>query len=345
MNIKKIIILSILLSSLALLLLPATILAKPLPPVLTTEVSGNGSVIPSGGTYKKNNMVPIEAIADVDWHFDHWEGDLTGSLNPTTIRMTSDKHVIAVFVPEGVVSEYTLTTAVIGSGSITLNPSEGTYLEGTSVQVQANPMTGWEFSYWQGDLSGTVNPATVIMNSNKQITALFTEQGVPPPPPEKEVVGYFIEWGVYRRDYHVKNIVTSGSADTLTAINYAFAGIGDDLRSKILDPYADFNKRYDADESVDGVADTVSQPLKGNFNQLKKLKAMYPYIKILISIGGLILRMGWLRQESLMVLISIGNIPVPVVQPAIFDQRIEKTLLHCWQSFAASLMPLIQISY
>jgi len=46
MNIKKIIILSILLSSLVLLLLPATILAKPLPPVLTTEVSGNGSVIP-----------------------------------------------------------------------------------------------------------------------------------------------------------------------------------------------------------------------------------------------------------------------------------------------------------
>ena len=286
MKLKKIIALSILLSSLALLLLPVTIMAKPLPPVLTTEVIGNGSVVPSGGTYKKNNMVPIEATADVDWRFDHWEGDLTGSLNPTTIRMTSDKHVIAVFAPEGVVQEYTLTTAVIGSGSITLNPSEGTYLEGTSVQVEANPMTGWEFSSWQGDLSGTSNPATVTMNSNKEITALFTEQGVLPPPGTKEVVGYFTEWGVYRRDYHVKNIVTSGSADTLTAINYAFAGIGDDLKSKILDPYADFNKRYDADESVDGIADTVSQPLKGNFNQLKKLKVMYPNIKVLISIGG-----------------------------------------------------------
>ena len=286
MNIKKIIALSILLSSLALLFLPTSILAKPPGPVLTIEISGNGSVIPLGGTYKKNNMVPIEAIADDGWLFDQWNGDLTGSLNPTTIRMTSDKHVIAIFVPEGVAQEYTLTTAVIGSGSIILNPSEGTYLEGTPVQVQANPMTGWEFSYWQGDLSGTVNPATVTMNSNKQITALFTEQGVPPPPGAKEVVGYFVEWGVYRRDYHVKNIVTSGSANTLTAINYAFAGIGDDLRSKILDPYADYNKRYDADESVDGVADTVSQSLKGNFNQLKKLKVMYPNIKVLISIGG-----------------------------------------------------------
>jgi len=286
MKIKKIIALSILLSLFALLFLPATIMAKPSPPVLTTSVSGSGSVVPSDGTYKKNNMVAIEAIADDGWFFDHWEGDLTGSVNPTTIRMSSDKHVIAVFAQEGVSQEYTLTTAVIGSGSITLDPSEGTYLEGTPVQLQATAISGWEFSYWQGDLSGTANPATVTMNSNKQITALFTEKGTPPPPSQKEVVGYFTEWGVYRRDYHVKNIVTSGSADTLTAINYAFAGIGDDLKSRILDPYADFNKRYDADESVDGVADTVAQPLKGNFNQLKKLKAMYPNIKVMISIGG-----------------------------------------------------------
>ena len=109
------------------------------------------------------------------------------------------------------------------------------------------------------------------MDKDKHITAVFS-YGTSPPPPDKEVIGYFIQWGVYRRDYHVKNIVTSGSADKLTVINYAFAGIGDDLKCEILDPYADYNKRYDADESVDGVADTVAQPLKGNFNQLKKLK-------------------------------------------------------------------------
>ncbi len=287
MNAKKIMKISFLASILLLLMLPAALQARGAPvSVLTSEVSGSGSINPSGGTYKKNNMVTIEAIADSGWHFDHWEGDLSGSDNPTTIRMTSDKHVIAFFTEDTVPGEYTLTSSIIGNGSISFDPSGGIYPEDTSVQLQANPAAGWEFSFWEGDLTGSANPATITMDTNKQVTAHFTEEGTPPPAAGKEVVGYFIQWGVYRRDYHVKNIVTSGSADTLTVINYAFAGIGDDLKCKILDPYADYNNRYDADESVDGIADTVAQPLKGSFNQLKKLKAMYPNIKVMISIGG-----------------------------------------------------------
>jgi chitinase len=266
-------------------LLPANVFsATPTGPQLTTEVIGLGSINPSAGIYKKNNMVKLEAFPDNGWRFDHWEGDLTGAANPTTIRMTSDKHVAAVFIEEGVVQEYTMTTNVLGDGIVI--PAGGAYPEGTILQVQAEPIEGWEFFAWQGDLTGSSNPAAITMDSDKQITAIFNEQGTPPPPREKEVVGYFIQWGIYQRNYHVKNIVTSGSAGTLTVINYAFAGIGDDLKCKILDPYADFNNRYDADKSVDGVADTVAQPLKGSFNQLKKLKAMYPNIKVLISIGG-----------------------------------------------------------
>ena len=33
-----------------------------------------------------------------------------------------------------------------------------------------------------------------------------------PPPGGQKLVGYFAEWGVYGRNYHVKNIATSGSA-------------------------------------------------------------------------------------------------------------------------------------
>ncbi|NEA19527.1 chitinase, partial [Streptomyces halstedii] len=40
-----------------------------------------------------------------------------------------------------------------------------------------------------------------------------------------KVVGYFTNWGVYQRDYHVKDIETSGSADKLTHINYAFGNV------------------------------------------------------------------------------------------------------------------------
>jgi chitinase len=160
------------------------------------------------------------------------------------------------------------------------------------ITVEATPYSDWAFDHWEGDLSGTSNPTTVRMTSDKNVTAVFVSNSQPPPEPppnvehEREVIGYFIQWGIYRRDYLVKDIVDMGAADDLTVINYAFAGIADDLTCTSLDTFADWGKRFDASESVDGVEDTVSQALKGNFNQLKKLKAQYPQIKALISIGG-----------------------------------------------------------
>uniref|UniRef100_UPI0040402A4A glycosyl hydrolase family 18 protein n=1 Tax=Streptomyces sp. SJL17-4 TaxID=2967224 RepID=UPI0040402A4A len=98
-------------------------------------------------------------------------------------------------------------------------------------------------------------------------------------------MGYFTNWGVYGRNYHVKNIVTSGSASKITHINYAFGNVQGG-KCTIGDAYADYDKAYTADQSVDGVADTWDQPLRGNFNQLRKLKKAYPNIKILWSFGG-----------------------------------------------------------
>ncbi|MFU8872501.1 glycosyl hydrolase family 18 protein [Micromonospora sp. SL4-19] len=107
----------------------------------------------------------------------------------------------------------------------------------------------------------------------------------PPPSGGKKVVGYFAEWGVYARNYHVKNIHTSGSAAKLTHILYAFGNTSGG-RCSIGDSYADYDKAYTAADSVDGVADTWDQPLRGSFNQLRKLKKMYPNLKVLWSFGG-----------------------------------------------------------
>ncbi|WP_329226517.1 glycoside hydrolase family 18 protein [Streptomyces sp. NBC_01460] len=100
-----------------------------------------------------------------------------------------------------------------------------------------------------------------------------------------KVVGYFTNWGVYDRDYHVKNIETSGSADKLTHINYAFGNVQGG-KCTIGDSYADHEKAYTADQSVDGVADTWDQELRGNFNQLRKLKKLHPDLKVIWSFGG-----------------------------------------------------------
>ncbi|MFD4778957.1 glycoside hydrolase family 18 protein, partial [Streptomyces sp. NPDC058427] len=100
-----------------------------------------------------------------------------------------------------------------------------------------------------------------------------------------KVVGYFTDWGVYDRNYHVKNIETSGSADKLTHINYAFGNVQGG-KCTVGDSYADYEKTYTADQSVDGVADTWDQDLAGSFNQLRKLKKLHPDLKILWSFGG-----------------------------------------------------------
>ncbi|MDE1895066.1 MAG: glycoside hydrolase family 18 protein [Xanthomonadaceae bacterium] len=114
----------------------------------------------------------------------------------------------------------------------------------------------------------------------------------------KRVVGYFTQWGTHDRDYQVKDIDTSGSAAVLTHIHYAFGNVRDNRCevgvNQATDPdtgaggdaYADYTRPYDAGSSVSGVADAWNQPLRGNWNQLKALKAKYPGLKVLISLGG-----------------------------------------------------------
>ncbi|GLW08591.1 hypothetical protein Misp01_37210 [Microtetraspora sp. NBRC 13810] len=99
-------------------------------------------------------------------------------------------------------------------------------------------------------------------------------------------VGYFIQWGIYARNFHVRDLQTSGAAGKLTHINYAFGNVAEDGTCVSADAWADWQRPVPAEQSVDGVADTAEQPLKGNLNELKELKAKNPGLKVLISLGG-----------------------------------------------------------
>ncbi len=105
----------------------------------------------------------------------------------------------------------------------------------------------------------------------------------------KQIVGYFTEWGIYS-GYMVKNVATSGSADKLTVINYAFANAAPDASGQVtcqlFDEWADYQRPTSAAESVDGVAVEWPNAVLGNFQQLKALKALYPNLKVVISVGG-----------------------------------------------------------
>jgi len=109
--------------------------------------------------------------------------------------------------------------------------------------------------------------------------------------PGGEVVGYFTSWGIYGRQYRVKDVATSGSAERLTAVNYAFGnavpeGAPGNVVCKLGDEWADYQTSWTAEQSVTGTEVTWPRPILGNFQQLQALKALHPNMKVLISLGG-----------------------------------------------------------
>lgn len=96
------------------------------------------------------------------------------------------------------------------------------------------------------------------------------------------MVGYFPEWAIYDRNFQLSDV----PADQLTHLVYAFSRINEQGRMALFDTYAAVEKRFSAQESVDGVADTWDQPLAGNFHQLAELKAANPDLSVLIAVGG-----------------------------------------------------------
>jgi chitinase len=134
--------------------------------------------------------------------------------------------------------------------------------------------------------SVVASSASSVKSSSSQVTSSAKSSVASSSMSGKKVVGYFAEWGVYARNYHVKNIETSGSAAVLTHIVYAFGNVTNG-QCVIGDSFADYDKAYDAAGSVDGVADTWDAgALRGSFNQLRKLKKMHPGLKVLWSFGG-----------------------------------------------------------
>ncbi|MDT0327670.1 glycosyl hydrolase family 18 protein [Nocardiopsis lambiniae] len=119
-----------------------------------------------------------------------------------------------------------------------------------------------------------------------------TDEQVIGPPTEGRRVAYFTQWGIYDRGYLVKNLETSDTAEKLTHINYSFGNVnagGQCFMANQLgqgDAWADYGRSFTAAQSVDGVGDVWSQDLRGNFNQLRKLKETHPDLKVNISLGG-----------------------------------------------------------
>jgi uncharacterized repeat protein (TIGR02543 family) len=147
------------------------LLCEALKYTLTISANTGGTTDPTPGTYTHydRTSVSITAIPNSGYRFSGWSGAVTGTTNPIVITMDGDKSITANFI-----RQYTLTIAAGTGGTTTPSPGTYKYDSGAQVSITATANSGYQFSGWSGNASGTTNPITITMDSDKSVTANFT---------------------------------------------------------------------------------------------------------------------------------------------------------------------------
>ena len=143
---------------------------------LTAIASEGGTVNNTGGTYNENSNVSITATADAGYEFTSWSGDASGTDNPLTVSMNSNKTITANFIR----TQYTLSVGKIGEGTITQevissDKTSEEYNSGDVVRLIATPSSGSIFNSWSGSSTETTNQIDVTIDGTKSVTATFEE--------------------------------------------------------------------------------------------------------------------------------------------------------------------------
>ena len=130
-----------------------------------------GGTTSGAGSFNAGSSVTATATANTGYTFVNWTDNGTiASTNATyTFTLNANRSLIANF------SANTFTLNVTATnGTVVKNPNQATYNSGSTVQLTATPNSGYAFTSWSGDATGSTNPLTVTMDANKNITANFT---------------------------------------------------------------------------------------------------------------------------------------------------------------------------
>jgi uncharacterized repeat protein (TIGR02543 family) len=185
----------------------------------------NGSVVanPNQATYNSGSNVQLTATANPGFVFTGWSGDASGTNNPLTVNMNSNKNITANFVP----ITFTLNVTAV-NGTVVKNPNQANYNSGSTVQLTALANPGFSFTGWTGDVISVLNPLTVTMNSNKNITANFTAIAAPL---FTSIFGAFGgSAGITNQG--INTVINNGSMGT-TAVSTAITGFHDGLTADV----------------------------------------------------------------------------------------------------------------
>ncbi len=136
----------------------------------------------------------------------------TGSyITSVTLSTSGDVTVSRV---GGAASYFTVATGTASNG--TINGADGVtlYASGTNASLRAVPNSGFGFVSFNGDLTGSTNPQTLLMNSNKTVGATFAPSPSVTSPTATNITDVSATLG---------GNVTSDGGQTMTARGVVFA--------------------------------------------------------------------------------------------------------------------------
>jgi hypothetical protein len=151
-----------------------------------SSTAGGGVTTPGEGDfdYEYGVIVNLVATPDEGYRFALWVGDVTEVADThsatTTVTVTDDFEIMAVFVPEGKLALYITST---DGGSVT-DPGEGlfTYDPSDIVDLVASATGGYLFVMWTGDTEDITDvydeTTTITMLDDYAITANFATSGL-----------------------------------------------------------------------------------------------------------------------------------------------------------------------
>ena len=163
-----------------------TVTPAPQPPVAEFSGAPRTGVAPLEVSFTDSSTGDIDSWS---WDFDNNGTEDSTVQNPTHTYSDPGTYTVTLEVtgPGGshtrtrtnyititaAPTQYTLMVNTVGEGSVTLDPPSGTYDAGTVVELTPVSDAGWAFNGWSDDLTGYSNPATIVMNADKDITATF----------------------------------------------------------------------------------------------------------------------------------------------------------------------------
>ena len=163
-----------------------------------TTVMGQGAVVRTFGTglVPFGTVVRLTAIPQPGSYFVLWGNAASSVVNPLDFTVTNANPTVgAFFLPLGA-NQATLTVLEQGAGVVAREPEANAYTKGQAVRLLAQPFPGQAFLGWTGDASGTQNPLTVTVTTNRTITATFTHRlslGIQPWPGPTPHRGFLLQ--------------------------------------------------------------------------------------------------------------------------------------------------------